>query len=336
MKLFAKEFGKAFIFKKIRPNIRSFFMKAGYDDVPYELFGYLFYVTFIITFFVHILFVYPRLQDYGILTTWMVTFIVWVMLPLTILSLIIIYLYFDLTIKIFKRTKEIETILPEYLQVVSSNLKGGLSFEKSLWNAINPEFSIVAKEITIVSKKVMTGNDLSEALLEFTDKYDSPLLKRSFDLIIGEVEGGGQIAFIVDKVIDNIRKTRVLKEEMAASTLTYMIFIGAIVILIAPGLFALSYHLLNIMSGFSSQVSTNAVQGMPIRLGAGNLNISDYRLFSVLSILLIALFSAILISIIQTGDVRSGVKYIPAFMLSSIFFYFLFTIALGVMFGGIV
>lgn len=336
MKIFAKEFGKAFIFKKIRPDIKSFFMKAGYDDVPYELFGYLFYMTLILTFFVHMIFVYPRLQDYGSITIVLVTFLSWVLIPLTILSLIIVYLYFDLTIKIFKRTKEIETILPEYLQVVSSNLKGGLSFEKSLWNAINPEFSIVAKEITIVSKKVLTGNDLTEALLEFTEKYDSPLLKRSFGLIIGEVEGGGQIAFIVDKVIEDLRKTRILKEEMAASTLTYMIFIGAIVILIAPGLFALSFHLLTIMNGFSSKMSTNAIQGMPINLGAGSLNIVDYRTFSVLCILLIALFSSILISIIQTGDVRGGLKYIPAFMLSSTFFYFLFVIALGALFGGIV
>lgn len=336
MKLYAKEFGKAFIFKKIRPDIKNFFTKAGYDDVPYDLFGYLFYMTFILTFFVHMLFVYPRLQDYGSITIVMVTFLSWVIIPLTVLSLIMVYLYFDLTIKIFKRTKEIETILPEYLQIVSSNLKGGLSFEKSLWQAINPEFSIVAKEITIVSKKVMTGNDLTEALLEFTEKYDSPLLKRSFGLIIGEVESGGQIAFIVDKVIENIRKTRILKEEMAASTLTYMIFIGAIVILIAPGLFALSFHLLTIMSGFSSQVSSTAVQGLPLNLGGGTLNMSDYRTFSVLSILLIAFFSAILISVIQTGDVRGGLKYIPAFMLSSVFFYFLFTIALGVVFGGIV
>lgn len=336
MKLFAKEFGKAFIFKRIRPTIKSFFMNAGYDDVPYEMFGYLFYVTLALTYLVFILFVYPRLQDYGTLTIVFVTFMTWVVVPLTILSLVIVYMYFDLTIKIFKRTREIETILPDYLQVVSSNLKGGLSFEKALWSAINPEFSIVAKEITIVSKKVMTGNDLSDALQEFTEKYDSPLLKRSFDLIIGEVESGGQIAFIVDKVIDNIRKTKVLKEEMAASTLTYMIFIGAIVILIAPGLFALSYHLLNIMNGFSGQVSETAIQSLPISIGGGTLNIGDYRTFSVLCLLIIALFSAILVSVIQTGDVRGGVKYIPAFMISSLFFYFLFSIVLGLLFGGIV
>src|SRR3989338_5074889 len=120
MKLFAKEFGKAFIFKKIRPTIRSFFLKAGYDDVPYEMFGYLFYFTLLLTYIIYIVFLYPRLSAQGILTMASVTFLSWVVIPLIIVSLFSVYIYFALTIRISKRTKEIEKVLPEYLQVVSS------------------------------------------------------------------------------------------------------------------------------------------------------------------------------------------------------------------------
>ncbi|HIJ01918.1 TPA: hypothetical protein HA363_04650 [Candidatus Woesearchaeota archaeon] len=335
MRNFASEFGKAFIFKRIRPGIRRFFLRAGYDDVPYGMFGYLFYLTLFMTYILYIIFIYPRIVAFNAMTIVVVTFTTWVVVPLAIISLIVVYIYFSMTIRIFQRTKEIERILPEYLQLVSSNLKGGLSFENSLWNAISPEFSIVAKEITIVSKKVMTGSDLTIALEEFTEKYNSPLLKRSFDLIIGEVESGGQIAFIVDKVIDNLRKTKVLKEEMTASTLTYMIFIGAIVILIAPGLFALSYHLLKIMGGFGAQLSASPIQGLPIKMSGGNLDIDAFRNFSISALLMVSLFSSMLISIIEKGDVRGGLKYIPAFMISSIFFYFVFVSALEMVFGGI-
>lgn len=333
MVLFAKEFGKAFIFKKIRPGIRGFFLKAGYDDVPYEMFGWLFYITLALTYLIYIVYIYPRLENYAAASVLFITFLCWVIIPIILIALIVVYLYFDLIIKIYRRTKEIEKILPEYLQIVSSNLKGGLSFERSLWDAINPEFGVIAKEITMVSKKVMTGNDLIEALQEFIDKYESPLLKRSFDLIIGEVEAGGQIAFIVDKVIDNIRKTRQLKEEMTASSLGYMIFIGAIVIIIAPGLFALSYYLLTIMSGFSSKLAGVSVQGMPITFSSGNLRMNDFRSFSIMALLLTSLFSCMLISIIENGDIKGGVKYIPAFMISSIFFYGLFMIVLGAIFA---
>ena len=334
MNLFTQEFGKAFIFKKIRPGIRSFFLKAGYDDVPYDFFGWLFYITLVMTAFLYLLFVYPRVQNYEPVTVLIITFFSWVLIQISMITLVIIYLYLDLSVKIYQRTKEIEKILPEYLQVVSSNLKGGLSFEKSLWNAIKPEFGVIAKEITMVSKKVMTGNDLNDALLEFTQKYESPLLRRSFDLIIGEVESGGAIAYIVDKVIENIRKTKALKEEMQASTLTYMIFIGAIVIIIAPGLFALSYHLLNVMTSFSSKIAETNVQSLPVKISGNAISIADFKTFSVISLLLISLSSSMLISIIEKGDIRGGIKYIPAFVISSLFFYFLFITVLGMVFGG--
>jgi len=338
MVLFAEDFGKAFIFKNLRPKIRGFFLKAGYEDVPYEMFGILFYLSLVITYFVYILVLYPKITTIVLSSNvilLIITFISWVIVQAIVLFLIIMYMYFSVNIKIYTRTKDIEAILPDYLQVVSSNLKGGLSFEKALWAAIKPEFGVIAKEVTMVYKKVMTGNDLSDALREFTDKYDSPILKRSFDLIIGEVESGGQIASIVDKVIENIRKTKALKEEMSASTLTYMIFIGAIVIVIAPALFALSYYLLHIMIGFSSQLSNMNSPNMPISFSADSIKPEDFRIFSTLAILMISLFSSLIISLIEKGDIKGGIKYIPAFMISSVIFYYIFLAAFAYFFGGI-
>lgn len=337
MTLFAEEFGKAFVFKSIRPKIRSFFLKAGYEDVPYKLFGGLFYASLAITYLVYILLVYPRISDIvsSSINILLITFASWVIVQITILCMIIIYIYLSLNIKIYKRTKEIDMILPEYLQVVSSNLKGGLSFEKALWAAIKPEFGVISNEITMVYKKVMTGNDLTDALEEFTEKYDSPILRRSFDLIVGEVESGGEIAKIVDKVIENIRKTKILKEEMSASTLTYMIFIGAIVIIIAPGLFALSYYLLKVMIGFSSQLSSLSSASMPMSFSADSIKPEDFRTFSIMALLIISFFSALITSLIEKGDIKGGIKYIPAFMVSSIIFYNIFLFAFGYFFGGL-
>jgi len=339
MALFAEEFGKAFIFKRLRPKIKSYFMKAGYDDVPYELLGWIFYASLIITYFIYILVIYPRITSINSGSSLIVltlTFISWVVVQIVVLFLTGTYLYFNLIIKIYKRTKEIESILPDYLQVVSSNLKGGLSFEKALWAAIKPEFGVISKEVTMVYKKVMTGNDLSEALHEFTEKYDSPVLRRSFDLIVGELESGGEIATIVDRVIENIRKTRILKEEMNASILTYMIFIGAIVIVIAPGLFALSYHLLHVMIGFSDQLSNVNNPNMPINFSADSINPESFKIFSTIAVLMIAFFSSLILSLIEKGDIKGGIKYIPAFMLSSVILYYLFLAIFGIFFGGMV
>jgi pilus assembly protein TadC len=338
MVLFADEFGKAFIFKKFRPKIRGFFLKAGYEDVPYELFGILFYLSLAITYFIYILMIYPKITALALdnnIIILLLTFISWVTVNILILFTIIMYLYFNTNITIYKRTKDIEKILPDYLQVVSSNLKGGLSFEKALWAAIKPEFGVISKEITMVYKKVMTGNDLTDALEEFTGKYDSPILRRSFDLIVGEIESGGKIANIVDKVIENIRKTKALKEEMSASTLTYMIFIGAIVIIIAPALFGLSYYLLHVMIGFSGQLSNMNNANMPISFSADSIHPEDFKVFSVVAILTVSFFASLIMSLIEKGDIKGGIKYIPAFMVSSVIFYYIFLAAFGYFFGGI-
>jgi hypothetical protein len=161
------------------------------------------------------------------------------------------------------------------------------------------------------------------------------VLRRSFDLIIGEVESGGQIANIVDRVIENIRKTKALTEEMSASTLTYIIFIGAIVILIAPALFGLSYYLLHVMIGFSTQLSNMNNANMPISFSADSISPDDFRIFSILALLTISFFASLIVSLIEKGDVKGGIKYIPVFIISSLVFYFIFLAIFGYFFGGI-
>ena len=37
--------GRAFVFDRIRPGIREYFLKAGLTEVPYRLFGLLFWLT---------------------------------------------------------------------------------------------------------------------------------------------------------------------------------------------------------------------------------------------------------------------------------------------------
>ncbi len=333
---YLKEIGQAFVPKKLRPYLRNYLMKAGIDEVPYKFFGGLFFAAIFVTItsyfgFIHALIAgkYPS-ASIGVIAF---GYIAGVSLTLSAMSILLIYFY--LNIKIFRRTKLLESKLVDYLTLVATNLKGGLSFEKSLWMSIKPEFGILAKEIGLVSKKVMTGNDLSEALIEFSMKYDSPILRRSMNLIIGEIESGGTIVKVIDKVIENLRKTRLLKEEMAASTVTYMIFIGAIVMVISPALFALSAQLLQVVIGFANDIGAsigNSGGALPFTISEIHVNMRDFKLFSYASLGTIAIFSALIISIIEKGSIKNGMKYIPLFLSTSIVLFTIFDVVLGLLF----
>lgn len=335
---FLEKVGQAFLFKKWRPSIRSYVMKAGFDEVPYRSFGILFFIGAFLNIPIFLLLVYNNIKRMNPVAIGVYSFLLWVLLQLIVTFTLIAILYFSYNIKIYKRTQELEDKLPDYLTLVSTNLKGGLSFEKSLWASIKPEFGILAREITIVSKKVVTGNDVSEALVEFSNKYDSPILKRSINLLIGEIESGGKVTEIIDKIIENLRKTRALKAEMAAATVSYMIFIGVIVTMIAPGLFALSAQLLKIIIGFTSTLSGTSAASSPLPVSFGSVSIKpeNFRIFSILALSTIAIFSSMIISIIEKGSIRGGIKYVPAFLFASIIVYLVLSAVLEGVFSGII
>ncbi len=336
--LFLTTFGKAFIPKKMRPHLRRFFEKTGTEEVPYHLFGLGFWIAATVAYFFYITQVYASLRGKEPVIFFIVSFIVFAAVMLLVLFALFGLGYFWLNMKIYKRTKEMEMKLPEYLTLVSTSLKGGYSFEKALWGAIKPEFGILAKEIGLVSKQVMTGNDVTEALMNFAQKYNSPILRRNINLICGEIESGGKIVDVIDKVIINLKKTKALKEEMAAATLTYTIFIAALVMFVMPALFALSFTLFNVITGFLQNI-TSSMASSPVtafKLSKSSIDPADYKLFTYLTITIISCTSALIISIIENGDIRAGLKYISLFLITSLSLYFVFLKTALALFGGII
>ncbi len=330
--------GRAIIPKRVRPDLRLYLLKAGYPDVPYGMFGFLFFANSILAYLVYIGYLYPRIKaaSYGVLASGLTSFISFAAMMFLLIFSTSVVLYFIWNIRIYNRTKEMEFLLPDYLTLVSTNLKGGMSFENALWNAIKPEFGILANEVGLVSKRVMTGNQVTEALVEFSMKYDSPTLRRTVQLIIGEIESGGRIVETIDRIIRDMKKTEMLKREMAASTVTYMVFIGSLVVVICPVLFALSLQLFEITSGFLGTLAGSATAGTgTMSISAPKLDQGDFRLFSVLAIAIISIFSSAIISIIEKGNVRGGVKYVPMFLITALTIYFLASAMFGTLFGGI-
>jgi pilus assembly protein TadC len=321
-----EEFGKAFIPKRIRPRLRKYLFKAGYTEVPYTLYGGLFVLSVIVSAAVYIFLLFPKMEGLNAFLFMILTFVFWAVIQSAVLIFIIVVLYIWLDTKIFQRTKDMENVLEEFLRYVSENLKGGMPFDRALWEAIRPQYGILSEEISLVAKRVMTGLDISDALIDFTEKYDSPLLRRSFQLIIEGMKGGGNIAYLIDRVEANIRETKELREEMIAANTTYSIFMTTIVLAIAPVLFGLSYNLLVILQSIGGKL---AGAGTAARIGGIDfskisINPDAFVNFSIGALAVIGLFSSMILSLIRHGNIKQGLKYIPIFILVSITMYFIF------------
>ena len=325
-----ERFGQSLIPQKLRPSLRLYLNSAGIYSRPYNFFAFMFLFTMVSTgiFYIY-LGIYPQINHMSPFAISILTFIFWTGFGGLFLAIVMGGIYFYLNIRIYNRVKHIEDHMVDYLVIVSTNLKGGLSFEKSLWASIKPEFGVLSEEMSTVSKKVMTGTDLSEALKEFAEKYDSAVVNRNINILISELETGGKIVNVLDNIIDNLRKSRGIKKQMAANTLAFTIFIGAIVLVISPLLFALSYNLLLVLISVTN-ILGSATAGTDVGFSLDEIEINPeyFEVFSVLALGIISLFASMIISIIQKGDIKGGIKYLPFFIATSTILYLIFQVIL--------
>ena len=258
---------------------------------------------------------------------------------LFVLAWVVLYVFLD--IKIFKRTAQLEEVLPDFLQLASANISAGMPVERALWFAVRPRFGILAKEIEDVAKSTMSGEDLKTALRRFSDKYDSKTLHRSINLLLEGMESGGEMADLLNKIALNIQETRILKQEMSANVTTYAIFIGFASIVAAPILFGLAGQLLIIIQEIMGLVGsagggTSGGGMFTLSLAGDAISVQDFRIFSITTLFVTALFSSFIISIIKKGTIKEGARLIPMFIIATIGLYFLASWLLSILLGGLV
>ncbi|MFH1849191.1 MAG: type II secretion system F family protein [archaeon] len=337
--IYLEEFGKAFIPKRIRPGLRKYMMKAGITEVPFKFFGVLFYISVLLTGIVYLKKIFPALseKEAGSLVFLATTFAVWVGIQLAILAIFMVSIHVYLDMKILQRTKQMELVLIDFLRYVSENLKGGMSLDRALWDAIRPKFGVLATEIRLVAKRVMTGQDVEQALGEFTDKYDSPMLRRSFNLIIEGVKGGSRIADLIDKIEANLRETKELKDEINAANLSHVIFLTAISLVVAPALYGLSYNLLIILKDISAKLGSGVANpNSPIQISEITIDPADFVRFSMWALGVTAGFGAMILSVIRYGNIKQGLKYIPPYVIIALIMYTVFRAVTSLVFGGMI
>ena len=161
-------------------------------------------------------------------------------------------------------------------------------------------------------------------------------MKRTFNLLVEGMRGGAPIAELIDRLEKNIRETKELKAEIATTNITFVMFLTFIVVVIAPALFGLSYNLLVILGNIGEKLAfaTQATSSMSINIGEIKVQPEQFRTFSMFALGVIATFTAMITSIIRKGNITQGIKYIPVYILSSVFMYIVLKAIFLSLFGG--
>ena len=244
--------------------------------------------------------------------------LLWTVAFVVLLFVIWFLFHLALDLRIFEKKLAIEEVLPDYLELTSANIRAGMPVDQALWCAVRPKFGVLAKEIEIVAKQTMSGEDLEIALQNFAAKYDSMTLKRSVNLLVEGIRAGGEIGDLLNKISINIKESQLLKKEMSANVTSYAIFIGFATMVAAPFLFGLSYQLLSNIHTITGRIQAPTTGAMGLTFGKVGISLHDFGIFAYCSLLVTSFFSAVLVATIKKGDVKGGIRYIPIFMLTSV------------------
>jgi len=318
---------KKLIAQERRQKIKNYLERAGIEVNSQRLFKIFFNIAVLINLLISAYLIYYFSVTYGITWSTVVAsmIVLWVLVFVLLIFAMWIMFYMAVDLKIFKRKVDIEDVLPDFLQLTASNINAGMTIDRALWFAVRPRFGVLAKEIEIIAKETISGVDLKTALERFATRYDSTVLKRSVSMLNEGIEAGGKIGDLLNKIAINIQEQKSMLKEMSANVTTYVIFITFATVIAAPFLFAMSGVLIEVVHNLGSVLGTTtnvaASAGIPLTFSGTGVSQSDFRIFAVVSLTITSLFSAMMISTIKKGNIKSGVKYIPIFIAISLTLY---------------
>jgi Flp pilus assembly protein TadB len=275
----------------------------------------------------------------GLLRLLLILLILWGAIFFLLIGIIWAAYLFYLDMKIFNRTKAVEEVFPDFLQLTSANISAGMPVDKALWYAVRPGFGVLAKEIEMVAKNTMAGEDLSVALTTFARKYDSKVIRSSISLLLEGMAAGGEMADLLNKISLNIEENKILRKEMAANVTTYVIFITFATIVAAPVLFALANQLLLIIKEITTKLGssmTSSSSFFSFSFSGDSIKALDFKIFAYLMLTISAISSACIVSVIKKGRVKEGLSKIPLYAIISIVLYTLASLIISSLFKGFI
>lgn len=232
-------------------------------------------------------------------------------LGLGIALLIIGTMHLILYLKIEDRIRRIENVIPDMLQLVSSNLRAGMTPYQSLSISARPEFGPLAEEIEHIIKKGLTTASFTDLLLEMSEHIKSNLLERVTKMFSSAIRSGGKLAQLLEEIANDLSQTKTLKQELITTTKSYTTFILFTIIIGTPLLFAISIHFIEIISDL--QATTPMSSGFGLEFLAGGLTITPefLTLISLIMLVITSILTSILLGVIQEGKELYGLRYSP-------------------------
>jgi len=254
------------------------------------------------------------------------------------LVVIFVYFYFKKSLEKSGRIKKIELVFPDFLQLMSSNLRAGMTIDKAMLLSSRPEFAPLDEEILKTGKEIVTSKDIEKALLEMSKRIGSDKINKTLLLIISGIRSGGDLSVLLEETSSNMREREFIEKKAYSNIMMYTIFIFLVVSIFAPALFSLSNILVEVLTkilGNIPQVDNTSGMNMPFTLSKVAISTEFTNYFSIIFIIIIDILASLILGLVSKGEEKEGLKYLIVMVVLSLSVFFFAKILIAQFLGGL-
>lgn len=256
---------------------------------------------------------------------------------LSVFGLIELTAYLIIYFKVEDRTKRVEEVLPDALQLIAANVRAGMTPFQALRKAARKEFGPLEEEIHHSTSRALGTESFSKVLLSISKRLKSEILDRAIELFTTAMRSGGHLAKLLEELAKDVEETRSLKKDLVTSTKTYVSFIMFTIIIGAPLLLAISIQFIKVISSMQAKAGVSNV-GFGMGFLAGEIIITaDFLTKLAIAMLVItSLLASMLLGVVREGKPKYGFRYAPVIIIGTMVAFVVFRYWVGNFFGGLI
>ncbi len=217
-----------------------------------------------------------------------------------------------------KRAREVEHVLPDFLELVAGNVHSGMSAYDALRASKRPEFGPLNDEVDHALRRVKTTKSLPKAFREMSARVDSNMLSRISRLFTTGVRSGAPLGPMLEEIASDTREFLALRRQTINAVTAYSSFILLATVLGGPFLFASSIHFLGALDAASGGFAFSEAPIVVPEIG----DTSFMESFSLVMMAISSLFVSLLFGLVREGDEKNGLKYLPLILGASFGVFF--------------
>lgn len=253
-----------------------------------------------------------------------------------IVGLFELYEFVKKKLKISEDIKKMEEVFPDFISLMASNLRAGMTIDQAMLLSSREEFAPLDKQILRVGKDIVTGKKVNLALADMAKRINSEKIKKTVMLITSGMGAGGNLSVLLEETATNMRERNFIEKRAASNVLMYVIFIFFAVSIGAPLLFGLSSVLVEILTNMLGSLPEEGMTvNLPFTLTSVSISVNFVIYFSILFMIVTDVLGSFVLGLVNKGEEKEGVKFIIPMIAIGLVVYFISRVILLRYFSGV-